>query len=249
MSESSSESSRQSSSEPSRDHAVVAALAEALGDRLRGVYLFGSDFSRPPQSPRERLLVLVERIDRGVLEDLDRPFREAQKAGIFLRLDTLEDLLRGADAFPVLVLELLDTYEVLHGENLFSELRVERDRLRLRVEQSLRGIHRDLVRVYLHHHRDPRTLATEMRKCIHRLFYLVRGALIVMKVDVPSPPTPRAVLEAASKLAPRPELWSALEHFAGYQTVLEPEELRALCFDILSLVDEAVQVVDRLDRR
>lgn len=230
-------------------HPIVKTLITALGERLRGVYRFGSAFSRPPHGPRERLLVLVDRIDRAMLEALDRPFAESRDGGVFLRLDTLEDLLRGADAFPVLVLELLDTYEVLYGENLFSELRVERDRLRLRVEQSLRGIHRDLVRMYLEHRRDPRVLATEMRKCIHRLFYLIRGALIVMKVEVPSPPTPHAVLEAASKLAPHPELWAALEQFAEYQTVLEPEELSALCFDVLGVVDEAVKVVDKLDRR
>lgn len=229
---------------------TVEALQSTLGGHLVAIYTFGSTFGRTPQGPQTRLLVIVDGIDRALLDDIAPVATRARRGGVALRLETQEALLRGTDAFPVFALELSDTAELVCGKDLLPELKIEPGRLRLRLEQSLRTMHRDLVRAYLESGGAPQRLATELRRSAHRLIYLFQATLIAFQVEVPADKTPGSVIAALCRHVVTPadsETWEKLRAFAAYEAVFDRGPLVDLYADVLRALDTVVSVVDRME--
>jgi hypothetical protein len=125
----------------------VGVVGDA-GDGVEGTALATSAESGEPSVAWTRVLALCDRVDVDVLGKAAPVAAVARKMGLEMRLDTADDLVRGADAFPDLALELLDTKRLVRGDDVLASLAldVHPDDLRLRLEQSLRALHQDLVR-------------------------------------------------------------------------------------------------------
>jgi hypothetical protein len=229
---------------------TVEALQATLHSRLVAIYTFGSSFGRTPQGPLTRLLVLVDTIDRALLDDIAPVSTRARTGGVALRLESREALVRGTDAFPVFALELSDTAQRICGEDVLPLVKIEPGRLRLRLEQSLRTMHRDLVRAYLESGGAAPRLATELRRAAHRLIYLFQATLIACEVEVPADKTPRSVIAALCRHVVTPadsETWEALRAFAAYEAVHDRGPLVELYADVLRALNTVVEVVDRME--
>ena len=232
--------------------AVADTLASLrrLEPRLVAVYRFGTNFGQTAHGPHTRLLVLVDRIERELLDQLGPLALGARQDGIALRLETREGLFRGADAFPVFSLELKQTGELLWGEDALTGLEVESDHLRLRVEQSLRVIHRDLTRAYLDQCAAPAPLATALRRATRRLVYLFQAAFRLLAGEATPAREPQAVVEAfcgALFGEPQRQPWSTLVAFGAGQSQPAGAELVALYGDVLVALAEVIEGVDRLE--
>ncbi len=228
---------------------IANAIAAILGDRLLAVYRFGSDYVRGPRAVQMHLLVVVDQLDRVLLDQIVPIAQDAQRARIVLRVDTTNNLVRGVDAFPAFSLELLETKELITGTDVLAELEVDTSFLRLRIEQSLRGITHDLIRIYLK--RPTRQeLIRRLRQATHKLVYLLKGALIAGGMDVPSPPTPDAIITAViSSLRPGgdPDNWKTVQQFASDELPLKEDGPVNLYSALLHTLESVTDVVDRME--
>lgn len=124
---------------------VLAELTSALRDppSPRSALLFG-EFAHAselhhPGDPVPLCLVF-DTLPAAALADLHVPLRAAwRKARVEPLLIVTGDIACMADSFPIKVLELRDRSQVLLGENPFSQVDVDREHLRLRLEQETRN--------------------------------------------------------------------------------------------------------------
>ncbi len=227
---------------------VVRTLNEALAGRLVAIYRFGSLMVSGQRAPKARLLVLVDAIDGDVLDRGAPVVALAAKSGIVLRFDRAENILRGADAFPAFSLELIETSELLAGNDVLADLTVVPSLLRLHVEQGMRGMERDLIQAYLEG--QPREeLIRTLRRSTRRLVFLLQGALIAARVEPPNPGTPDLVFQTvASALCPRvdPNAWATLVSFASGDHPLAGEALRGTYLSVLDVLAPLIDMVDTM---
>jgi predicted nucleotidyltransferase len=117
-------------------------LAELLGERLRGVVLYGSVSRGEAVAGVSdvNLLVLLEAIDADVLRRLApeaRGWLDRERA-VPLVL-TWDEWTAASDAFAVETADMVDSHELLHGDDPLDGRTVERRYLRLQAERELRA--------------------------------------------------------------------------------------------------------------
>jgi hypothetical protein len=227
---------------------LIETLSSALGPALKAVYRFGSDIARGKGTSQERLLVLVEDIDRDLLDRASDPIWAAQKEGVRVRVDSVKNLVRGADAFPAFALELRDHRALVHGTDVLADLTVSPTHLRLHVEQGLRSMQRDLVRLYLERGARPDELR-ELRRNLRKLAYLLEGALLAAQKPAPRPLSLEGAISAccSTLLAGKSTApWQTLSQLAVAEDGLAQHRaaLYAALFDALAQI---IDVVDQLE--
>ena len=228
--------------------ALVKALSGTLGPRLKAVYRFGSDVARGKGAGHERLLVLVDALDRDVLDRASDAVWTAQKAGVRVRVDSADNLIRGSDAFPAFALELRDHRALVHGEDVLRDLDVNPTHLRLHVEQGLRSMQRDLVRLYLERGARPDE-AAELRRNLRKLLYLLEGAILAAGKPAPRPLSLDGVVDAcASHLLAGCDRgpWDVVKRFAGPDVALRGEPARELYTALFDALGQIISAVDRM---
>lgn len=117
-------------------------LADELGARLRSVVLHGSVARGEAVEGVSdvNLLILVDAIDAAVLRRLApeaRRWLEAQRS-LPLVL-TWDEWAAASDAFAIETADMVDSHQVLHGDDPFDGRVVDRSDLRLQAERELRG--------------------------------------------------------------------------------------------------------------
>ena len=227
---------------------LIESLKTILKARLRAIYRFGSDLARGKGVGRDRLLVLVESVDRGLLDEVSEAVWDAQKEGVHVRIDSADNLIRGADAFPAFALELRNHRELISGDDVLRDLDVNRAHLRLHVEHGLRSMHRDLIKLYLERGSRSDEVA-ELRRNLRKLVFLLEGALMAAGRPIPEPHSLGSVLKACCiqllEDADRGP-WQKIEHFATNDVPLRGESGRELYAALLDALGQIIPVVDRM---
>lgn len=225
-----------------------ASEAESvLGDRLVALYQFGSSFARGPRAKSARLLMVVAQIDADLLRDVKPLAKRAREANFQLGFDTQHDLVCGADVFPVFALELLETKTLVKGTDVLSQLEIQTDHLRQRVEQSLRALHRALLMAYVEAD-DDRGLAIELRQAVRKTVYLLRAMSIVCELDLPEVLSVEALMDAVvGELLPDEdrEVWHRMRRMANFEEPSPPEQLVGLYGDVIAALGRLVEAVDK----
>lgn len=225
-------------------------ISQALGARLAAVYQFGSTVAQG-ELGQTRLLVIVDQIDRALLDALSPAASHLQHGRIKLRLGTQRSLVRGADAFPAFSLEVLHTRQLLLGADVLAELRVEPAHLRLHVEQGLRALHRELVETYLGRQTN-RELIRPLRQSTRKLIHLLEGAILAGGLTPPRPSTPESLISMVrSGLAADagPGSWDTVQAFATRGGSLEEGAIAQVFDALLDAVQSTIVVVDAMDGR
>ncbi len=227
---------------------VALAAQAALGTDLVAAYRFGADFGRGRRSSGGRLLLLIARLEPELLERLVPVAALARQTNVLLRVNTPDDLLRGADAFPASSLELVHHRQLLAGADVLASLTVHTKDLRLHIEHGLRSLLRDLIAAHL----ELRPLGDdgrELRRAARRLVYLLEGTLLAAAIPVPQPPTAPAVLDAvraAFLSGVRPESWNVLAQFVRGELTLDGPTAGAAYASLFEVIPALVDVVDRM---
>lgn len=229
---------------------VAKRLGEVLGDRLLAVYRYGRSLAGDEAGGR--LLVVVDAIDMDLLKTVGPITVRSRKGGLRVRLDTREDLLDSADTSPILTLVLLDSRQLLAGEDVLAGLGVEAADLRLRVEQALRNLLQELVDAYLFAPRNELMTGRALRRAGQRLVYSLEGLLLV-KGHLQSTSGERApskgpdgLLEACAPLTSEAEratlrrLW----RFVGGEVDVAGDELTGLFGATLELLKTLIRHAD-----
>ena len=80
----------------------------------------------------KRLMAVCKTLDLEVL-------RKLKQGKAHLILFTKEELIRGADVFPVEFLNIRHDYKILHGEDILKDIKISRKNLRLQLEFEFRS--------------------------------------------------------------------------------------------------------------
>lgn len=197
------------------------------------------------------LAIVLENASASALGAIRQPLEEASET---MRLQPLvlgrAELPRLADVFPVLMSEIKRHHDLILGDDdPFSTLAIERTDLRRQVEHELRNHLLRLRRYYLIAGDDAaqlsRAIVASSRALVHEL-----DALLEVVGASPDQSSLQAVFVAAAETFGLD--YRALKRIGECEPSLDPashdaQEIQALFFELLSLVERAVDVVDQLD--
>jgi hypothetical protein len=159
---------------------LVRQLDQLYGPELRAVVVFGSTVigERIPRRSDTNVLVLVERLD------LERLTRESATARAWAASGnpppltlTLDEWRRSADVFPMEYADILEGHRVLHGALPVDGIRVDREDLRLQLEQQALGKLLQLRQGILGAGPDPRRRLELLAASLSTFMVLFRSAV------------------------------------------------------------------------
>lgn len=229
---------------------VRGVFAEVMPAPL-GVLAFGEWTHSPdayhPGAPRP-ICVVLETFERDTLRPLNARLKELwHNAHVEPMFVLSADISRIADAFPIKVLELRDRSRVLCGTNPFEGVEVDREHLRLRLEQETRNHLIRTRRQWLMSVNEPR----QLRQALERSNAVLNQALLTFWVlrqrtkpsfaDLPSGS------EAARSVGPTLKLDLGLfSELSGFDDKGAAPNMEELFFRHLELLRQLADGVDRL---
>lgn len=191
---------------------VVTAALERLkkdleslaGDNLKGLILYGGCARGRFTPGLSDVNVCILLRDAGaeavakIAPVLHAAFRSIRLEPFLL---TPAEVARAADVFPTKLLDIRDHHVVLMGEDPFAGLSVDREHIRLRVEQELRNFAFRLRRRLIAIRDDPDALARALGEIASPLAVELLALLRLAKKPAPGPAeeTTETILAAAAK--------------------------------------------------
>lgn len=151
-------------------------------------------------------------------------------------LVTVAEVPRIADVFPLKLLEIKDAHVVLHGSDLLASVEIDREHLRLRVEQELRNV---LIRVrwdLVHSHDEPVEIRRHLAQLGHRLRTVMFGVLHLHDV-APSGASFAEIFASCSKIG---------IDAAALTELNSSDDLEKSVASVLAILEAAVAKVDEL---
>lgn len=121
---------------------LVTQLKAAYGNHLSSVVLYGSAASgeHVPKKSDYNVLVLLDGIDAAVLASSSAVARAWHDAGNPPPMTmTVAEWRRSSDVFPMEYADILERHRVLHGAAPFDGITINREHLRLQLEQQVMG--------------------------------------------------------------------------------------------------------------
>ena len=224
---------------PERIRTALGRLCEAaakLAKPPRSIAVMGAIAKgrfREGQSDVD-LLFVVDDASAAALEALGGPFRDANRLA---RLDpivlTVAELKDAADVFPTKFLSLQRHHRVIFGDDLFAQLSISREHLRLRVEQELRNLSLRLRRRYLAIGQDEALVARALAEAAPPLESALESLLTITGT-----PGPSAFTAAAQSFGLDAAALGALER-------REFPDAVSLFAKVLDAIDRAAAIADR----
>ncbi len=169
---------------------AVRILQDTLTDRLKSVTVAGDAATRPSVAFCASLVFCVV-VDEVTAEVLDLCARMTGSwRWRLLRVPTpwlfdLPYLASAADVFPLEMLDLKDRHQVVHGQDCFREVSIDRGHLRIEVEEQLRGKMLHLWESFVSIHGARRPLYRLMTDSFTGFELLLRGMLVLEEAKAP----------------------------------------------------------------
>jgi hypothetical protein len=155
-------------------------LAGLYGGRLSAVVLYGSAARGEYDEGRSdlNLLVLLDHVDAELLRRGSAAAQRWVRAGhappmLFGR----DEWRQSADAFPIEFEDIRDAHLMLHGDDPFTDVAVDREHLRLQCEHELKAKQVQLREQYMLLADRPKELAHLFVRALPTFFVLFRTAL------------------------------------------------------------------------
>jgi len=226
---------------------LVEQLKQSLGDRLQSVVLYGSattgDFF--PGVSNYNLLVIAQRFDLATLDDLattaSRWMREGNRPPLLFTPGQLE---ASADSFPIELLDIQQSRQVLFGEDPVAELRVSPEHLRSQLEREFRGKLLALREGYLTTGGKPRHVVALLTSSLSGVLVVFRAALRLFRESVPASKLD-ALRLLADQIAFDPEPWLTVEALKREARSLRRINVGALFESCLQVLEQVSEAVDR----
>lgn len=224
---------------------LVQQLKQSLGDRLRSVVLYGSattgDFL--PGVSNYNLLVVADRFDLAALNALAatvwRWVRDGNRPPLLFTPGQLE---ASTDAFPIELLDIQQSRQVLFGNDPVADLRISPEHLRLQLEREFNGKLLALREGYLATEGKPKRVAALLISSLSGVLVVFRAALRLFREPVPASKLD-ALRLLAEQIAFDPEPWLTVEALKRGQRSLRRIDSGVLfeaCLQVLEQVSEAV---------
>ncbi len=226
--------------------ALLGGLKDALGPRLRSVVLYGSAARGDYHHGRSdlNLILVLESLDPGTLEALARPVRRFVRRGHPVpRLFSPALIAESADTFPIEFLDIRASRLVLHGEDPFAGVAIDRGCLRLQCEREMDEKMMRLREGYVLGHDDARALRQLLSDSYPAFAALFRGGLHLLGRPIPS--SNRDVVAAFCEAAALER--GPFEEVARLRRGEKPaQDLKTIYAQYDEQLTRAARVVDRL---
>ncbi len=226
--------------------ALLGGLKDALGPRLRSVVLYGSAARGDYHHGRSdlNLILVLESLDPGTLEALARPVRRFVRRGHPVpRLFSPALIAESADTFPIELLDIRASRLVVHGEDPFAGVTIDRGCLRLQCEREMDEKMMRLREGYVLGHDDARALRRLLSDSYPAFAALFRGGLHLLGRPIPS--SNRDVVAAFCEAAALER--GPFEEVARLRRGEKPaQDLRTIYAQYDEQLTRAARVVDRL---
>ncbi len=151
------------------------ALVDSFGDRLIAVVKYGAESASPAN--QIRVLIVVDQLDANHWERVSTAFENIKgRATIAPMLMTKNDLHASTDVFPITFMEMQRQYEVIFGDDVLKDLKIQQAHLRLRCEQELKSLSLRMQSTCLMHHASPYRLKNALTRNYESFVHAIGGA-------------------------------------------------------------------------
>ena len=222
-------------------------MARALPKDLVSVVLYGSAVRGDWDAAYSdaNVLVVLKEVTTSACEALMPALQDAQR-DVLVRMDltTQQELVRSADVFPLLLLDMQRAHEVLYGNNPLEEVEVAWHHLRLRVEQQTKRALFTLRAQYITYYQRPERLEEIIRASVGPLLSSM-GALVYLRDPSWWVSGKAHIAQAAvEQLEVDEPLIRTLLSVARRQSHMSAREVRHLFDHVLALHEHIARLVD-----
>jgi hypothetical protein len=222
---------------------LIADYKAAFGDNLHSVIMYGSALSHEFIPGKSDVNVLVVLTDSGTavlkksFDVCNRWFKRGVTIPFFMTPHYIKTSL---DSFPVEFINMQCNYKVLFGNDVFKNIPISRENIRLQCERDLKGIAIHLKTEFIKAAGRKKDLTNVLDASIRRLLPLMRAILVLNDRKIPNA---------------KSEIISSIEDIFGIgSSVLSDVYLKKnnsaefeKCFDeFVKTVDMMIQYIDEL---
>jgi predicted nucleotidyltransferase len=228
---------------------AISAFCEALHNApsviIQSITLYGSavrEDYRPSKSDIN-LLVVIEEINVPILNSVLDPVARGRRYGITPFFITESNLRSSADVFPVKFLHMKESYKVLYGTDILSELEISHNNLRMRCEQEIKNLLLRLRRQYIMG--GGQRISNMMSMTIAGFLETLRATISLAQVELPS--REDIVDVAARTFELDAEILQKVISLRDLDTELPREEAEQLFDKFMAIVEKVAQIVDQME--
>lgn len=226
---------------------MATGMARALPKDLVAVVLYGSAVRGDWDAAHSdaNVLVVLKEVTTQTCDALMPALQDAQR-DVLVRMDltTEHELVRSADVFPLLILDIQRAHKVLHGINPLQGVEVAWHHLRLRVEQQTKRALFTLRTQYITFYNRPERLEEIIRGSVGPLISSM-GALVYLRDPSWWISGKQHIVEAAvEQLDVDEPLIQTLLRVSRHQTRMSGPEVRQLFDHLLALHEHIALLVD-----
>jgi predicted nucleotidyltransferase len=163
------------------------SIRKALGSNLKSFVVYGSAATGELYKKSDyNTLIVTEEIDLKELDKVSKQIKKWVKKGnpppmIF----TKHSLERSSDVFPLELLDIKENNITLFGENVFKDMEVSPENLRVETERELKSALLRLMRSYIMTGGGRRDMKRVMRESVSGMIAVFKGLLRLYNIKPP----------------------------------------------------------------
>lgn len=225
-------------------------LQESFGNNLISIVhyglLSGQDLNLVTTADVEvKVLVVVESLSAADWKKMSSAFdRLRGRASVIPVLLTEKSLKSSTDVFPILIREIKNGHQLVHGKDIISSLEVQRSHLRLRCEQELRSLQLRMQSICLMHFASPHRLRVALIRDYRTFEPLLQIAIELSGTNTDS--LDQLIKAAASKFELETEPFLAVMKFVNGSGKFDEETFGNHYIELMSAVRMTADFVDQL---
>lgn len=224
-------------------------LQDTLGDRLESIIVYGElakNEQYQPRTSRANALVVVKEVSVEILDRIAAPARRGARDFRLAAMVLSENELRSStDVFPVKFLDMQEHHLVLWGRDVFAELPISRNHIRLRCEQEIKNLMLRLRSFYLGRAHRMKLVEHTLTSTVSSFLSSLR-ALLVLKTGE-APVLKAAIAEAAAEeLQLDGKVLQEILALEGRKPRAKAAEIKQLYNSFMATVQKAANIVDQL---
>jgi len=219
-------------------------------DNLKCIMLYGSAIQSEDFAPKRSNINLLVILGEISIQDLKKSAKlvttEGRKKKIVPLFLTLNHINTSSDVFPIEFLEIKENNVLIYGEDVFKEIEIRSENIRLQCEQQLKGKLIRLRQAYLEIGAKHRALERLMIDSLTSLTPILRN-LIRLKGKKDLPIRKREIISilAEEYELPKSPLLKILESKLGI-TRLPKDEIEAIFDQYLGILQNLAMAIDKL---
>jgi hypothetical protein len=227
---------------------LVGALADAHGDNLKSVVLYGSSVvsGLVDDEVPKRVLVVLDSITPADLQAAHTIAEQWREEGNPLPVYfTSEEIADAADVFPIEFIDMSQVRHVLYGRDPFDHLDIQTHNLRHQLEYELRARLLRLRRMYIAASHNTARLTELMANSLDSFSVLFRHVLRMADCDAPFDKR-ECVMKTAEALRLDRAVFARIFEYADRGDVGLDSETQATFAAYLKQVERVIETVDKL---